>query len=204
MTSEAAVSMSTADDVSLGSDREEVPASLPPEDAGLAHSGLFEDLPDVWPSGCGEPGLLEACSAACQDATSQLGPVRCASVTALFDARPVTVAVTELRALLLDHAQYRENEGPALEAVRSGTRVWVSAGPRPPRWGGVRLVADALSVKWVAALPVRAADNWAGSLNLYGTEPLERPELLDPEILQRLVDSLQQAFEQYVLDEPPG
>jgi len=119
-----------------------------------------------------------------------------------LDARPVTVAVTELRALLLDHAQYREEEGPALEAVRSGTRVWVSAGPRPPRWGGVRLVADALSVKWVAALPVRAVEGWAGSLNLYGTEHLERFEMLDAAVLDRLVDSLQQAFEEYVVAQP--
>jgi hypothetical protein len=186
----------------LGAGSEALPTSPSAADPSSAHTPLFEDLPDVWPSGCGEPGLLEACSTACQDATSQLEPVRCASVTALFEARPVTVAVTELRALLLDHAQYREEEGPALEAVRSGTRVWVSAGPRPPRWGGVRLVADALSVKWVAALPVRAVDRWAGSLNLYGTEPLERFEMLDAGVLDRLVDSLEQAFEEYVVGQP--
>src|SRR4051794_41774682 len=138
ISTQTGASMSRPSGHHLGAGSAAVPTNLPAADPSSTHTPLFEDLPDVWPSGSGEPRLLEACSTACQDATSQLEPVRCASVTALFEARPVTVAVTELRALLLDHAQYREEEGPALEAGGSRARGGVRAGPRPPRGGRVR------------------------------------------------------------------
>ena len=59
------------------------------------HAGLpeVEDLPA---SGCGEPELLELSSRACAAASSLLAPGTWASVMSAFDARPVTVAVSEL------------------------------------------------------------------------------------------------------------
>src|SRR3954454_14071231 len=126
ISTQTGASMSRASGHHRGAGSEAVPTSLAAGDPSSTHTPLFEDLPDVWPSGCGEPGLLEACSPACQDATSQLEPVSWASATALFQARPLTVAVTDPRALLLDHPHYREAERPALEALRPGTRVWVS------------------------------------------------------------------------------
>jgi hypothetical protein len=166
----------------------------PLEDAGL--QGL-DDLPT---SVSGEAELLELSSKACAAATSLLAPVRWASVTTVFDARPVTVAVTELRALLLDHTQYREEEGPAVQAVRTGSRVYAIAGPGRPRWAGLRVIADVLGVRWAMALPLCAGGGWVGSLNLYGTAPLEDPDGLDARALSALVECLQHGFERYLAD----
>jgi hypothetical protein len=152
----------------------------------LGEPGL-EGLEDLPTSVSGEAELLELSSKACAAATSLLDPVRWASVTTAFDARPVTVAVTELRALLFDHTQYCEEEGPALQAVRTGSRVYATAGPERPRWARLRVIADALGVRWAMALPLRAGGGWVGSLNLYGTEPLENPDGLDARAVSALV-----------------
>src|SRR4051812_25033907 len=78
------------------------------------HSALTEVLGEASRFVSDEPGLLELTSRACAAATSLLSGVSWASVMAQLDARPVTVAATDLRALLLDHAQYREDDGPGL------------------------------------------------------------------------------------------
>ena len=49
---------------------------------------------------CGQRDLVELSSRACAAASSLLPPVTCASVMTALDARPVTVAVNELGALL--------------------------------------------------------------------------------------------------------
>src|SRR4051812_39007863 len=108
-------------------------------------------LGDVSRSVSDETGLLELTSRACSAATSFFAGVSWASVMAQLDARPVTVAATDLRALLLDHAQYREDDGPALHAIRTvSSAVMTSEGPRD-RCDNLALAACAIGMPWFAA-----------------------------------------------------
>jgi len=160
-------------------------------------------LGDVSRSVSDETGLLELTSRACSAATSFFAGVSWASVMAQLDARPVTVAATDLRALLLDHAQYREDDGPGLHAIRTGSSAVMTSEGRGDRWDGLPVVAGAIGMQWSVAVPLAAGGGWVGALNLYGTDPGPVPAL-DQLVLADLLPNLQQGFDGYLASGQQG
>jgi hypothetical protein len=159
---------------------------------------LARALFDLSASVCEEPDLIELASRTCAAAVGLLAPVSWASVTTQIDPRPATVAATDVRALILDHAQYRDGEGPALEAIRTGGRVVMTRTNGRLHWAAVRPVADALGVVWVIALPLHAGGAWIGSLNLYGTGPLQKEDSMDSSVVSGLVEHLERGIDGYL------
>jgi transcriptional regulator with GAF, ATPase, and Fis domain len=159
---------------------------------------LSSALLDLSAPVCEEPELIELASRTCAAAVRLLAQVSWASVTTQFDPRPATVAATDVRALILDHAQYRDGAGPALDAIRTGGRVVRTRTNRGLQWTAVRPVADALGVAWLIALPLHAGGAWIGSLNLYGTRPLQEAESLDSSVVSGLVEHLERGIDGYL------
>jgi hypothetical protein len=158
----------------------------------------MHELFDLSEAVCEEPDLIELASRACSAAIGLLPPVRWASVTTQLDVRPATVAATDVRALILDHAQYRDGEGPALEAIRTGEAAVMTNKSWPPYWAGVRQAADALDVDSSIALPLHAGGGWIGSLNLYGAETLTVPGRIDSSVVAALIQRLERGIDRYL------
>ena len=67
----------------------------------------------------------------------------------------------------LEHYQEREQEGPCVEAYRSGKMTAVADLQREERWPGYRRVADGLGMRAVVGVPMRLGDQTVGALNMY-------------------------------------
>jgi transcriptional regulator with GAF, ATPase, and Fis domain len=96
-----------------------------------------------------------------------------ASVSLLGDAATMTTAAaSEEPARVLDLLQVETDEGPCIDAIRTGSRVIVAAfgeDGRYPAFGAV--ASDTAGVHSCFSLPLLATRRVTGSLNLYGKEP---------------------------------
>lgn len=83
----------------------------------------------------------------------------------------------------VDEAQYERNDGPCLEALRTGTPVVVQdlSAEDQERWGGFPPVALAAGAHGVLAYPLEASGQVVGVLNLYAHE-----RDLFPDAVQRI------------------
>jgi GAF domain-containing protein len=83
----------------------------------------------------------------------------------------------------VDEAQYERDDGPCLEALRTGNLVVVQdlSAEDQNRWGGFPPVALAAGAHGVLAYPLEVADQVVGVLNLYAHE-----RNLFPEKVQRI------------------
>jgi len=85
--------------------------------------------------------------------------------------RPLTVASVGARALNLDEKQYGQDDGPCLEALRTGHEVSVPDMLAETRWGAYPAYAVAMGAHSSLSLPIAPRTHTAGALNLYAAQP---------------------------------
>lgn len=92
-------------------------------------------------------------------------------VTLERQGRPVTVSSAGAAATKLDEAQYGQDDGPCLQAMRSGLEVSVRDTLREERWGDYPAYAAACGARSSLSLPIAPHSHTAGALNLYAPRP---------------------------------
>ncbi|WP_443054379.1 GAF and ANTAR domain-containing protein [Streptomyces sp. IBSBF 2435] len=92
-------------------------------------------------------------------------------VTLERQGRPVTVSSSGEAATQLDEAQYGQDDGPCLQAMRTGETVSVPDTLREQRWGGYPAYAAACGARSSLSLPIAPHTHTAGALNLYAPRP---------------------------------
>jgi GAF domain-containing protein len=85
--------------------------------------------------------------------------------------RPLTVASSGSSALVLDEAQYGQDDGPCLQALRTGKEVAVTDMLDETRWGPYPAYAVTHGARSSLSLPIAAHTHTAGALNLYSPAP---------------------------------
>ena len=83
----------------------------------------------------------------------------------------VTVSATGPLARRADERQYEVDEGPCLQALRTGVVVRVDDMATEQRWGRFPALAVEIGVRSSLSLPLVVEDRPRGALNLYATEP---------------------------------
>ncbi|MFH9613524.1 GAF and ANTAR domain-containing protein [Streptomyces pratensis] len=81
--------------------------------------------------------------------------------------RPLTVASSGVGAPPLDEAQYGQDDGPCLQALRTGQEVSVIDMRDELRWEGYPAFAARAGTLSSFSLPIAAHSHTAGALNLY-------------------------------------
>ncbi|MDQ1033751.1 GAF domain-containing protein [Streptomyces sp. V3I8] len=92
-------------------------------------------------------------------------------VTLERQGRPVTVSSAGDSATKLDEAQYGQDDGPCLQAMRTGLEVSVPDTLRENRWGDYPAYAAACGARSSLSLPIAPRSHTAGALNLYAPRP---------------------------------
>ncbi|MFF4906178.1 ANTAR domain-containing protein [Streptomyces sp. NPDC001260] len=104
------------------------------------------------------------------DAVDDSGADGC-GVTLQRRGRPLTVVSTGGVADELDEKQYGQDDGPCLEALRTGLLVHVPDTLSESRWGSYPSFAADLGIRSSLSLPVPMGTNTAGALNFYAAQP---------------------------------
>ncbi|HEU0131770.1 MAG TPA: GAF and ANTAR domain-containing protein [Mycobacteriales bacterium] len=95
-----------------------------------------------------------------------------ASVTLLRGSRPSTAASTSDGARAIDEWEYAHECGPCLDALHTAEEQAVAdPDEADARWPGIGDVLRASGVVSAAGIPLVAAGEVVGAINLYGTEP---------------------------------
>ncbi|MFF9086080.1 GAF and ANTAR domain-containing protein [Streptomyces sp. NPDC014991] len=81
--------------------------------------------------------------------------------------RPLTVVSSGAGACDLDDTQYGQDDGPCLQALRTGEEVAVADMLDEERWGPYPAYAAAGGTRSSLSLPIAAHTHTAGALNLY-------------------------------------
>lgn len=92
-------------------------------------------------------------------------------ITLQRQGRPITVVSAGKGASQLDEAQYGQDDGPCLQALRSGREVPVADMLDETRWGPYPAYAAALGTRSSLSLPIAAHTDTAGALNVYAGKP---------------------------------
>jgi GAF domain-containing protein len=92
-------------------------------------------------------------------------------ITLERQGRPVTVSSAGESATKLDEAQYGQDDGPCLQAMRTGLEVSVPDTLREDRWGDYPAYAAACGARSSLSLPIAPHSHTAGALNLYAPRP---------------------------------
>ena len=104
-----------------------------------------------------------------QTAAQSLPAVSYASVTAVRDGAPTTVAASSELAVAVDQAQYDEQSGPCLDALHDGIPVPVENIAVTMRWPGFREAALRMGLRASVSVPLFAGSGQpVAALNLYG------------------------------------
>jgi GAF domain-containing protein len=106
-----------------------------------------------------------------QLAAEVVTPAAAGGITFDREGRPVTAATSAPLAAAVDEAQYSADEGPCLDALRSGEVVQADDFSAEPRWPTFATAAVAHGVASSLSLPLRVGDRTIGALNLYAHEP---------------------------------
>ncbi|TPQ18043.1 GAF and ANTAR domain-containing protein [Streptomyces sporangiiformans] len=85
--------------------------------------------------------------------------------------RPLTVVSAGISAPELDEAQYGQDDGPCLEALRTGEEVMVEDMLSEERWGPYPAYAVSRGTRSSISLPIAARTRTVGALNLYAPKP---------------------------------
>jgi GAF domain-containing protein len=104
-------------------------------------------------------------------ASEVVDPVAACGLTVCRDGQPFTAACTNDLAATVDEIQYGSDEGPCLEALRSGTVVHVDDLAADDRWDNYRPHAVAHGVGSSLSLPLSVEVENLGALNLYALTP---------------------------------
>jgi hypothetical protein len=109
-----------------------------------------------------------------------IAPVTYASVTAYRGSVLATVATSSETAHAVDRAQYKDQEGPCLEALDTASPVVVPDVAAVVRWPGFRERAHQLGIATSLSIPLFAGRGTAtASLNLYGRDATSLAPLSD-------------------------
>jgi GAF domain-containing protein len=92
-------------------------------------------------------------------------------VTLERQGRPVTVSSAGSSAMKLDEAQYGQDDGPCLQAMRTGEEVSVPDTLRESRWADYPAYAAVCGARSSLSLPIAPHTHTAGALNLYAPLP---------------------------------
>jgi GAF domain-containing protein len=176
----------------------------PPSDyADLASAygqllGLLVEAPDI-------DAVLDK---TVQLAADVVTPAAACGLTIRRDGQPFTVATSNDLAAQVDEIQYGTEEGPCLDALRTGTVVAVDDLSRDERWPRYRPHAIAHGVVSSLSLPLIVEGESLGALNLYAAAPAtfhgphrERAEAFAAQSSAALTVSLQQVRQAEVRDQ---
>jgi hypothetical protein len=104
-------------------------------------------------------------------AAERVGAVHIASVTALRDGGYTTVAVSSGIGLVVDRAQYADQDGPCLEALAKDRPVTVPYIATTSGWPGFRRAATRMGLHSSVSLPLfSGSGRTIAVLNLYGRD----------------------------------
>jgi GAF domain-containing protein len=98
-------------------------------------------------------------------------PAAACGITVRSDGQPFTAAASNDLAAQVDEIQYGADEGPCLDALRSGTVVQVDDLSQEERWSSYRPRATAHGVVSSLSLPLTVYGESLGALNLYSATP---------------------------------
>ncbi|SDU86434.1 GAF domain-containing protein [Microlunatus sagamiharensis] len=101
-------------------------------------------------------------------AASVLGDSTACGITFRYDGNMLTVASSDERAEMLDETQYRTQDGPCLEAARTGRIVEVPDARQEGRWPDYVQIAVEAGVRCSVSLPMTLGADTFGALNVYG------------------------------------
>jgi len=96
-------------------------------------------------------------------------PASC-GITIRRDGQPITVASSDERANMVDESQYDHDQGPCLQAMRTGEVVEIVDQALDARWDEYRLRAIAAGVRCSLSLPLAVDGRGVGAMNIYGFE----------------------------------
>ncbi|MFF0190869.1 GAF and ANTAR domain-containing protein [Streptomyces sp. NPDC005244] len=105
------------------------------------------------------------------DAAMELTRVEGIGVTIERDHRPLTVVSAGPAAPALDEKQYGQDDGPCLQAGRTGEEIVVDDMLGETRWGDYPAFAAALGIRSSLSLPIADRTETVGALNLYAGPP---------------------------------
>jgi GAF domain-containing protein len=88
-------------------------------------------------------------------------------MTMQSNGRPVTVACSDPVAAKVDAAQYELDDGPCLHAMRNGRLARIEDTADKMRWPDFEAQAESHGIRSCLALPLSAAGQPVGALNLY-------------------------------------
>jgi GAF domain-containing protein len=161
--------------------------AAPPESAALmralaAHPEQMANLIEALHREASDADtLLNLMGRIAREAVRLLDGVGWAGITAQFDGPPLTAAHTDIRVLVVDERQYAADDGPCLQAMRSGVTVAMTLDQVRRRWPQLAATADRVGVRSFLAVPLRVGDQSVGVLNLYSAAdhvPTPDPDLL--------------------------
>lgn len=90
-----------------------------------------------------------------------------ASVSMAKEGQVSTWVTTESAAERVDQHQYRSDEGPCLEAIRTGESTFVESMDSEERWPSFTAAAADEGMVAIYSLPLRIGAETVGALNLY-------------------------------------
>jgi GAF domain-containing protein len=115
------------------------------------------------------PSLADLLEQLARLAAGVLSPPGSCGITLSQDHRALTVASSDARAAQLDEVQYGQDDGPCLEALRTGRVTVVGDLSTERRWGAYPAHALAHGVRSSLSLPLAVDGDTRGALNLYAT-----------------------------------
>lgn len=112
--------------------------------------------------------VVELMSRVCELAVEHINGADHAGISIEFDGHdPFTVAPTDDRVTVFDHAQYDTGAGPCLSARRSNSFVSVDLRQMGRLWPDLSITANQCGIDRVLAAPLHRRQHPIGSLNLY-------------------------------------
>ncbi|MFD4276822.1 GAF and ANTAR domain-containing protein [Streptomyces cyaneofuscatus] len=129
--------------------------------------GLTPGTPDLVSLLLDSDTLDEFLQALAESALAQAPGADGCGITLERQHRPLTVVSAGISAPPLDEAQYAQDDGPCLEALREGHEVSVGEMQLESRWNGYPAFAVAAGTRSSFSLPIAAHSHTAGALNLY-------------------------------------
>ena len=101
--------------------------------------------------------------------TEVVGPTSC-GITLRYQGNLLTVGSSDDRARLLDETQYRADDGPCLESLRTGRIIDIPDSAQERRWPGYLPDAVELGMRCSLSLPLSVGGETFGAMNVYGFE----------------------------------
>jgi GAF domain-containing protein len=113
------------------------------------------------------PSLTSLLEDVARLATTVVTPPAACGITLAQDDLPLTVASSDPLAAQVDEVQYGIDQGPCLQALRTGQAVLVPDLASEHRWGSYPAHALTYGVHSSLSLPLVVNDDSRGALNLY-------------------------------------